>query len=826
MPPSALCVVFAICVALLLSCQQQAAYGWVQNFNLHHHHHHHHALLTTTLGRQTSTACSCATISLVVVMRSGRSHPSRLSLSSSSSSPTTTTTSNKVQHEPAQDMMMKDDKDDDADFETRNSSKDTDEGNDDQDYDVVSKETRRNNKDHHQENNSNDNANSDDDGDDDDDNTTYKMNLKLAALANEVAWLRKRGSSSGSGSNTGNSISSSHNKAATVALQAVRLLREMPHPDTVAYNSVLKALAKLSPAVLRDDTGSSSNSSSSLMGSSITSSTTATTTKTTAAQLALDLLQEMKQLHQQQVQANQAWYQAMAADTKKNNSNGSNSSDSGSRAGLTQEQISAGPPRIHVKPNVRTYSTVMDALGRIGTYDAAEQAHELLWEMSSEFGDGGDAALQPNLISYNTLLSAYAKCCNGAGSGASGAVAARKNSNDASTTSTSSTVAADAADQCVQILLEMPIQPDVISYNAVLHALAGSGHENAGERAEELLRAMISSSDKNDGIVRPNARSYSTCMNAWGQSGHHAERAHALLTEMLDLYDTGREEYRDLAPNAVSYATVIHAYAVSKNIPDKAIKAYGVFQDMMKRGIAPNLITFNTLLNTCSMSKPTPETFVMVEKIYQTILRKASSQSGNDTTNNANSEQPDHFTFGTVLKACAGNLYWRNAQFAPAVFAEACRRGQVSRGVLQQFRQAVPVDTYRRLVAMTRNYRNLKRNSNTNDSGNNDVKSMNGATATSLQQQNGGAAVVSAAADATGNSGGAIAASARRQSSNYTYLDDNLGPSSSKSAATAVARGAKNNARRRAADDYTAWTDLPYEWRRNVRNDRDRRRRR
>ena len=77
----------------------------------------------------------------------------------------------------------------------------------------------------------------------------------------------------------------------------------------------------------------------------------------------------------------------------------------------------------------------------------------------------------------------------------------------------------------------------------------------------------------------------------------------------------------------------------------------------------------------------------MVRTLYQQLLSDASLK-------------PDHYTFGTVLKAI-GNLFWGEPdqiEFCKQVFEEACQRGYVSFGVLVQLRQAAPSDVYRSLL--------------------------------------------------------------------------------------------------------------------------------
>jgi len=243
--------------------------------------------------------------------------------------------------------------------------------------------------------------------------------------------------------------------------------------------------------------------------------------------------------------------------------------------------------------------------------------------------------------------------------------------------------------ECLNLLERMPVQPDVISYNVAMHALARSGWSDAGIRAQTILESMINPSPaSSDGgnsstgavAVKPNGRSYTTCMDAWSQCGR-SDMALSLLKQQLDLFDkTGEISYK---PNAVSYATALHSLAASKD-PNKAVKAFRLVQEMKDRNIPKNRFVWNNLLHCFATSRPNPMTVELVQKLYQQILERSD---------------PDHYTFGTVLKAASNLFVWKtDRDFAPSVFREACDRGHVSDGVLWHLRQAVPVDTFRDLV--------------------------------------------------------------------------------------------------------------------------------
>lgn len=342
-------------------------------------------------------------------------------------------------------------------------------------------------------------------------------------------------------------------KDASAALAAFHLLRELTYPDTVTYNGVLKALAK--------------------------------STSLNGAQQAQDLLEEMQDTYAAQSKANQEWYLDMH--------------------NYTENQIQQGAPRITVKPNVRSYSTVMDAWSRRSgrVPNAALRAQAVLEQLEDLYKTTGDLAFKPNTISYNTVIAAWAKD-------------------------------GGQADKAQFVLERMGGLADVISYNAVLLAWARSGLPNAGERAEALLRDMKFA----------NARTYTTVIDAWSRShpynNESAERAHALLQEMEDKYERRRDA--SIRPNCVTYSIVINAYALSR-APNKAQKAWNILQRMLQLSDSgenvnakPSLITYNSVLNACATSGPAAHLQVkkMVQSLYQEIMDSPNLQA-------------DHFTYGT-----------------------------------------------------------------------------------------------------------------------------------------------------------------------------------
>lgn len=352
---------------------------------------------------------------------------------------------------------------------------------------------------------------------------TYQTNLQISKFASEAPYN------------------------ASAADAALNLLKELPYPDTVTYNGVLKAFAK-SPSL-------------------------------DGAQKAQDLLEEMELLHQQQTHLYKEW--------------------------LSGESNEMSAPLILIKPNVRTYSTVMDAWSRRSgkVPNAAQHAFEILERLETLYNTTGDYHFQPNTICYNTVIAAFAKD-------------------------------GGQAEEALTLLKKMGPLADVISYNAALLALARSGLADAGRRAETLLKEMKFA----------NARTYTTAIDAWSRSDSDdkAERAYALLKEMEERYDKTQDI--TLRPNCISYSTVINAYALSKD-PAKAQKAWDILRRMRYLSESgknvhakPSLITYNSVLNACATSMPLVHVQVkqMVYSLYREIME-------NDTL------QADHFTYGTGM---------------------------------------------------------------------------------------------------------------------------------------------------------------------------------
>lgn len=452
---------------------------------------------------------------------------------------------------------------------------------------------------------------------------------------------------------------------------------QMNAADTITYNAVLSVYAKS----VDKNKGHHNNNNYNNVGAK-----------------AHALLNKMSQIYKTQMERVKQWSAFVA--TNKNKQIDDDNDDT------TNEIKKNRTPRISVKPNVRTYSTIMYVYAKERN---AQAAQDLLEEMMNLYEETKDEELRPNVIAYNTVLNACAKC--GMAYEAQ-AILDQMISSSFPEEEEQQQISNDYNNNYNKDGKTFPksqmVLPDIITYNAVIHAWAKHRHDPnnekssqiiPGEQAEKLLRAMPFS---------PNARSYTTVMDAWSRSTRlspdAAQRAHDLLVEMERLYPT--EGHGQLQPNTISYSTVINAYAQSMSVENKAEKCYQLLQRMehlfstRENVLAkPTIVTYNSVLNACAMTSNREEkeqALDIVKSLYEQILEF---------------HEPDNFTYGTVLKACA-NLstppFTSNEEFVESVFRHCCQSGQVTFGVCYQLRLAASTELYLNLLPSEAvNVRNL-----------------------------------------------------------------------------------------------------------------------
>jgi hypothetical protein len=274
---------------------------------------------------------------------------------------------------------------------------------------------------------------------------------------------------------------------------------------------------------------------------------------------------------------------------------------------------------VDVKPNVVSFTTCIAAWARCNDATAPENAERLFdtlielyketgdsdfepttrvgnavitaWARATQRSDSTERALavleklkdfaEPDLITYNSVLSAYSK----AGMGQK----AIEMLNWLEVTTETETRKG-----------KLQLQPDIISYNSALTALAKDREPGSTEQAEALLEKMEALAKSGKTHVKPNKISYTTVIDAWSRSDSpgQALKAYSLVTKMVKSYEAGD---RSIKPDVFVFSVLMKACTRTKGAQKDKHSALSMAYDAMKvlettEFGPPNHIAFLTLM--------------------------------------------------------------------------------------------------------------------------------------------------------------------------------------------------------------------------------------
>eukprot|EP00536_Pseudo-nitzschia_multiseries_P018397 jgi/Psemu1/228791/e_gw1.2476.3.1 len=220
-------------------------------------------------------------------------------------------------------------------------------------------------------------------------------------------------------------------------------------------------------------------------------------------------------------------------------------------------------------PNVASYNIVIDAwtkqvgsgsstpTSRKRDLDMAHRAHEWMERMKV-------AGIQPNTITYNTVITAYSRAGQPFGR---------------------AQMADDFLEACLSeydATKDPQMRPTVVTFTAILNAWSkAKGFPEAARKAHRLLLRM----EEQYGI-RPNAFSYSAVLDAYARSTlpDAADKALCLFHDMRDQrssrLDIGEsQELPAIRCNRIMYNTVINAWANQGNFS----KANDLYRELLEK---------------------------------------------------------------------------------------------------------------------------------------------------------------------------------------------------------------------------------------------------
>jgi pentatricopeptide repeat protein len=354
------------------------------------------------------------------------------------------------------------------------------------------------------------------------------------------------------------------------AVAALKKLKKFVEPDLISYNSLLDACGKAG------------------MGQK--------------AMELLEWLESTSKSDRAELQPNIISYSIVLAALAKDRDPGSVG-----RAERLLERMAASDSQ--VKPNLISYSSLLDAYGKAGM---GQKAMELLEWLESR-SKSGRTELQPDIISYNIVITALAKSRDPGSVGRAERLLERMAASDSQVKpnliSYGSLLDAYGKTGMGQKAMELldwlestsksgraEFQPNIISYNCVLSALAKDRDAGSVGHAERLLERLAAS----DSQVKPNQRSFFAVIDAIARSNYtdKGQRAHSLMKRTIDAYNQGNQSMK---PDVFTFTALIKAYGGTRGSPSNKRRAlalaFEAIQSLETSDFgSPNEVTFLMLL--------------------------------------------------------------------------------------------------------------------------------------------------------------------------------------------------------------------------------------
>jgi hypothetical protein len=275
---------------------------------------------------------------------------------------------------------------------------------------------------------------------------------------------------------------------------------------------------------------------------------------------------------------------------------------------------------LYLSPTTYCGNAVLNAWSKIATNNkvngAAYRAEQILKRMETLSNNDDRHELCPNTISYNTVISAYARSGEVGSERRAERILRRmdrlssqqreeKQKNDDhdgdAANSNNEKVQDDNDDEHEK---RCSCKPDLISYNTVINAWSRSKDPDAPKRAEAILNHMESQYQNGLSSIRPDVVTYTSCIAAWARSKatitpNMAQQAQHILGKMDEAYRAGNHSVK---PTVLSYNTVCNAWAKSrdKDAANKVLSILSQMESMHTNGqqyVKPDIFTYTTCID-------------------------------------------------------------------------------------------------------------------------------------------------------------------------------------------------------------------------------------
>lgn len=324
-----------------------------------------------------------------------------------------------------------------------------------------------------------------------------------------------------------------------------------------------------------------------------------------------------------------------------------------------------------VMSNTVSYNIVVDSWCKSGRADSPSRVLEILTAMENAFIDG-KSNMKPDGYTYSSVIGCFNRFN-------------RKNS---------TAVAEDLLRKMKELHLNHGGDPPTTSvYNAVINAWTSDPDTKQGlGRVRELLREMDEKHATDPSIPKANRITYNTVIKALRDG---TEKSADFAEEILATMEKRGISEAYLLPNSYTYTSTITAIGRS-TCKNKAERAFAVLLRMllaMERGnisATPTSHSYNAVLNACAFTRGDEKTrkdaFDIAMKTYDMLAERG---------------EPDHTTYGTLLRICATHLSAvdpNREMLVDTFFQAACESGNVGRLVVVQLKFAATPAQHLRLV--------------------------------------------------------------------------------------------------------------------------------
>jgi hypothetical protein len=155
----------------------------------------------------------------------------------------------------------------------------------------------------------------------------------------------------------------------------------------------------------------------------------------------------------------------------------------------------------------------------------------------------------------------------------------------------------------------------------VMDAIARTGDQSSGKRAEELLIEMEGLYQAGNDGMKPSRRSFNAVILAYRNEGDGGKKAEELLSRMEYLASKGRYE---VTPDVVSYNCVIGAVVDDSNSEFAADRAQALLDRMEERNVRPDGRTYSPVIEAW-LKRNDEKGHALAEVMLQQFLEKVET---------------------------------------------------------------------------------------------------------------------------------------------------------------------------------------------------------